>query len=190
MPGLTYTDNLMACLERKLFTLNSGHAICAYLGSLKGYKTIIESIQDPAIADVVHNAMKESGEGLIREFNFDPDTHHAYVERIFRRFQNPHLQDEVQRVGREPFRKLSPGDRLIKPLVTTANYGLPVDHMIFGAAAALLFDCPDDPQSVELRKAIAEKGAEAVLLEHTGLEKGNPLLTRILDAYRALAVMK
>ena len=190
VPGLTYTDNLMACLERKLFTLNSGHAICAYLGSLKGYKTIIESIQDPAIADVVHNAMKESGEGLIREFNFDPDTHHAYVERIFRRFQNPHLQDEVQRVGREPFRKLSPGDRLIKPLVTTANYGLPVDHMIFGAAAALLFDCPDDPQSVELRKAIAEKGAEAVLLEHTGLEKGNPLLTRILDAYRALAVMK
>ncbi len=111
------------------------------------------------------------------------------MERIFRRFQNPRLQDEVQRVGREPFRKPSPGDRLIKPLVTTANYGLPVDHMIFGAAA-LLFDCPDDPQSVEMRKAIEEKGAEAVLLEHTGLEKGNPLLTRILDAYRALAVMR
>ena len=190
VPGLTYTDNLMACLERKLFTLNSGHAICAYLGSLKGYRTIIESISDPAIGDIVHNAMKESGEGLIQEFHFVPEVHHAYVERIFRRFQNPHLKDEVDRVGREPYRKLSPGDRLIKPLVTTANYGLPVDHMLFGAAAALRFDCPDDPQSVEMLAAIKEKGPEAVLLEHTGLEAGNPLLGRILDVYRALAVAK
>ena len=186
--GLTYTDNLMACLERKLFTLNSGHAICAYLGSLKGYATILDSIQDPAIGDIVHNAMKESGEGLIKEFHFDPDTHHAYVERIFRRFQNPHLKDEVARVGREPYRKLSPGDRLIKPLVTTAGYGLPVDHMIFGAAAALRFDCPDDPQSVEMLATIREKGPAAVLLEHTGLQEDNPLLGRILDVYRALAV--
>ena len=129
-----------------------------------------------------------SKEGKV--FSFDPEAHHAYVERIFRRFQNPHLKDEVQRVGREPFRKLAPGDRLIKPLVTTAGYGLPGDHMIFGAAAALRFDCPDDPQSVEMLKTIAEKGAEAVLLEHTGLEAGNPLLGRILDVYRALAVAK
>lgn len=50
------------------------------------------SVQNPAIADVVHNAMKESGEGLIQEFNFDPDTRHAYMERIFRRFQNPRFR--------------------------------------------------------------------------------------------------
>ena len=37
--GMTYVDNLMACLERKLFTLNSGHAICAYLGALRGRGT-------------------------------------------------------------------------------------------------------------------------------------------------------
>lgn len=30
--GLGWVDNLDAYLERKLFTLNSGHAICAYLG--------------------------------------------------------------------------------------------------------------------------------------------------------------
>ena len=187
--GLTYTDNLMACLERKLFTLNSGHAVCAYLGSLKGYKTIIESIQDPVIADIVHNAMKENGEGLIREFDFDPETHHAYVERIFRRFQNPHLKDEVERVGREPIRKLTPGDRLIKPLVTTASYGLPVDHMIFGAAAALRFYCADDPQSVELKQAVETDGPAAALVKYSELSPDNPLVTRILDVYRALALV-
>ena len=184
--GLTYTDNLMGCLERKLFTLNSGHAICAYLGSLKGYGTIIDSIRDDAIGNLVHKAMQESGEGLIREFSFDPDAHHAYVERIFRRLQNPQLKDEVQRVGREPIRKLSPGDRLIKPLTTAASYGLPVDHLVYGAAAALHFDCPDDPQSVEMLATIKTDGVERTLTAYSELTAENPLYHRILEVYRAL----
>lgn len=184
--GLTYTDNLMACLERKLFTLNSGHAVCAYLGSLKGYETILDSIRDDAIGRIVHKAMQESGEGLIKEFNFDPDTHHAYVERIFRRLQNPQLKDEVQRVGREPIRKLSPGDRLIKPLTTAASYGLPVDHLAYGAAAAMRFDCPDDPQSVELLSKIKAEGAEKALTQYSELQPDNPLHGRIIQVYNAL----
>ena len=187
--GLTFADNLMAYLERKLFTLNSGHAICAYLGYLKGYKTIKDSIADGAIGAIVHAAISESGEGLIKEFGFDPDVHHAYVEKIFARYQNPYLEDEVLRVGREPIRKLEAGDRLIKPLVTTASYGLPVDHLIFGAAAALRFDCPDDPQSVELQKKLRSQGPAAVLAACSGLTAENPLTGRILDVYRALTVV-
>ena len=189
IPGLTFADNLMAYLERKLFTLNSGHAICAYLGYLKGYQTIKDSIADPAIGKIVHAAISESGEGLIREFGFDPDVHHAYVEKIFARYQNPYLEDEVLRVGREPIRKLEAGDRLIKPLVTTASYGLPVDHLLFGAAAALRFDCPDDPQSVELQARIKADGPAATLTACSDLAAENPLTGRILDIYRALAVV-
>ena len=189
IPGLTFADNLMAYLERKLFTLNSGHAICAYLGYLKGYQTIKDSIADPAIGEIVHAAISESGEGLIKEFGFDPEIHHAYVEKIFARYQNPFLEDEVLRVGREPIRKLEAGDRLIKPLTTTYGYGLPVDHLIFGAAAALRFDCPDDPQSVELQAKIKAEGAAAALAAYSGLKPENPLFGRILDVYNALAVV-
>ena len=190
IPGLTFADNLMAYLERKLFTLNSGHAICAYLGYLKGYATIKDSIADPVIGEIVHAAISESGEGLIREFGFDPDAHHAYVEKIFARYQNPFLEDEVLRVGREPIRKLEAGDRLIKPLTTTASYGLPVDHLLFGAAAALRFDCPEDPQSVELLAKIRADGPAAALEAYSGLKPENPLFGRILDIYRALPLAK
>ena len=41
--GMNLVDNLMAYIERKLFTLNTGHAITAYFGYLKGYETIEES---------------------------------------------------------------------------------------------------------------------------------------------------
>ena len=188
--GLGWVDDLDAYLERKLFTLNSGHAICAYLGALRGHKTIVESIADPAIGPLVHQAMWESGEGLIQKFGFDPEAHHAYIERIFARFQNPFLEDETARVAREPIRKLAPTDRLMKPLMTAYGYGLPVDHLIFGAAAALHFNCPEDEQSVELQQAIQDGGVERALEKYTGLKPGDALFTRILDVYRALRIAR
>jgi len=42
--GIIPYENLFAYEERKLFTHNAGHAICAYLGYLKGYKYIWEAI--------------------------------------------------------------------------------------------------------------------------------------------------
>ena len=188
--GLGWVDDLDAYLERKLFTLNSGHAICAYLGALRGHKTIVESIADPAIGPLVHQAMWESGEGLIQKFGFDPEAHHAYIERIFARFQNPFLEDETARVAREPIRKLAPTDRLMKPLMTAYGYGLPVDHLIFGAAAALHFNCPEDEQSVEMMKKIEAEGVEKALEAYTGLKASDPLFGRVLDVYRGLGVAK
>ena len=47
IPGMTPVDNLLAYIERKLFTLNTGHAATAYLGKLRGLRTIGESIADP-----------------------------------------------------------------------------------------------------------------------------------------------
>ena len=112
----------------------------------------------------------------------------AYIDRIFARFQNPYLQDETARVGREPIRKLAPTDRLIKPLVTAASYGLPVDHLLFGAAAALRFRCPEDAQSEELRQKVESEGAAAALAAYTGLKPEDALFGRILDVYRALSL--
>ena len=188
--GCSFVDDLSAYIERKLFTLNSGHAICAYLGTLKGYRTIVESIADPAIGHLVYQAMCESGEGLIRKFGFDPDAHHVYIDRIFARFQNPFLEDETARVAREPIRKLAPTDRLVKPLLTAWSYGFGVDHLLFGVAAALHFDCPEDEQSREMIQRIRDEGLEKALEAYTGLTPDHPLFSRIGDVYRALGISR
>ena len=120
--GMQLTDNLMAFVERKLFTLNTGHAITAYLGVLKGYETVKESIEDEEIATIVKEAMKESGEVLINRYGFEREKHYLYIDKIINRFKNPYLKDEVSRVGREPLRKLGFNDRLIKPLRGTIEY--------------------------------------------------------------------
>ena len=183
--GMTLVDDLMAYIERKLFTLNTGHCITAYLGNLRGIPTIDKAIADEEIFGIVSVAMKESGDGLIKKYGFDPEKHAAYIKKIISRFKNPYLQDDVTRVGREPLRKLSPTDRLIKPMMTAAGYGLPVDHLVIGAGAALHYDNPNDKQSVELQEKIGAQGVRAAAAEITGLTDEG-LLDAIVAEYEKL----
>jgi len=184
--GMECTDNLMAFVERKLFTLNTGHLITAYLGVLAGHETIKESIEDDAIRADVTAAMQESGEVLIRRYGFDREAHAAYIQKILGRFANPYLRDEVDRVGRQPIRKLSANDRLIKPLNGTLEYGLPNGHLVKGIAAAFLYKNEDDPQAVELQAMFAEKGLAETLAHYSGLAVDSETVKLVEQAYESL----
>lgn len=184
--GMELTDNLIAFVERKLFTLNTGHAITAYLGFLKGYKTIRESIQDEVIYKYVKSAMQESGAALIKKHGFNADLHAKYIEKILGRFSNPYLLDEVLRVGREPMRKLSKSDRLINPLLTAHGYGIDCNSLIVGVAAALHYRNDEDSQAVELKNLISEIGVGKTLEKVSGIEKNSDLGIKIIDTYNKI----
>jgi mannitol-1-phosphate 5-dehydrogenase len=181
--GLIFTDKLQAYVERKLLTLNAGHAITAYLGAIKGHKTILDSIQDVKIFPIVKGAMQESGAALIRKHHFNSEDHAAYIEQILKRFQNPYLQDECIRVGREPYRKLSGGDRLILPLKMTEAYGLPNAHLLIGVSAAFHYYDAQEKQSVEMQASIKKEGLRFTICKITGLEGNDLLVEKIVLAY-------
>lgn len=182
IPGMNLADNLMAYIQRKLFTLNTGHCITAYTGILAGHKTIDQAISDPKIYDLVKAAMTQSGDGLIQRFGFDKEAHYKYIDKIINRFKNPYLKDDVTRVGREPLRKLSADDRLVSPLTTAMSYGLPVDKLVLGIGAALRYHNPEDAQSQELQKKIEEKGVAAAFSEISGVTD-SALLEQVTKAY-------
>ena len=183
MEGMNLADNLIAYIERKLFTLNTGHAITAYLGKLKGLSTIADSIADEEIYTIVKAAMQESGEGLVAKYGFDHDAHFAYIDKIIGRFRNPHLQDDVTRVGREPLRKLSANDRLIKPTMTAIEHGFATPNLVLGIGAALHYNNPEDPQSVQLQQAIAEVGVAKAFEQFSGVSADSELAAQVLAAY-------
>jgi len=185
--GMTLTDNLVAYNERKLFTLNAGHAIAAYLGYLKGLRTIDASISDSEVIAVVRGALHgETGAALCRKHSFDEKAHDAYIDKIITRFENAAVKDDVARVGRQPLRKLGRGDRLLGPARMCIEYGIGVPHLAIGIAAALHYENEEDEQSVEMRKAIAEKGLEQYVVELTGLVDGSEPHKQISEAYRKL----
>ena len=183
MEGMNLADNLIAYIERKLFTLNTGHAITAYLGNLKGLGTIADSIADEEIYTIVKAAMQESGEGLVAKYGFDHDAHFAYIDKIIGRFRNPHLQDDVTRVGREPLRKLSANDRLIKPTMTAIEHGFATPNLVLGIGAALHYNNPEDPQSVQLQQAISEVGVAKAFEQFSGVSADSELAAQVLAAY-------
>ena len=187
--GMNLVGNLMAYVERKLFTLNTGHAITAYLGYINGYKTVDESIADEKILDVVKNAMRESGQGLAKKHNLDLEKHYIYIDKIINRFKNPHLNDVVMRVGREPLRKLSSKDRLIKPLFTAKSYYIDVDNLIIGVSAALHYDNKEDKQSIELQNYIKELGVKDALVKVSGINNDD-VLDKVEEMYNSMSLVE
>ena len=187
--GMTLTDSLRAYIERKLFTLNCGHAIAAYLGFVHGLARIDQAIANDAIRDDIRGALREGGAALVKKHGFDPKEHERYVERALARFANPKLHDDVVRVGRQPLRKLAKGDRLLGPTAMAREYGLSIDHLARGIAAAFLFDVKDDPQSVELIGEVDRVGIERTVAERTGFEQGSEEHGKIVVAYRELKAL-
>ena len=181
--GMNLADNLIAYIERKLFTLNTGHAITAYIGKLRGKATIDESIADEEIFTIVKSAMQESGLGLVAKYGFDKEAHFKYIDKIISRFKNPYLKDDVTRVGREPLRKLSASDRLINPTLTAQNAGVETPDLLLGIGAALHYNNAEDPQSVTMQARIAEVGLKAAVAEFASLEADAPILDQIVAAY-------
>ena len=143
-------------------------------------------MQDSAIRAAAETVMKESGAVLIRRYNFDPATHRAYIEKILKRFANPYLHDDVDRVGRQPLRKLGAQERFIKPLNGMLEYGLPHDATVRAIAAALHYHNPDDPQAVEMQYYRHAHGIAATLAKYSDFTDA-AVVTEIEAAYQALA---
>ena len=115
----------------------------------------------------------------------DPDELADYRATILERFRNPELIDTVQRVGRQPLRKLSRHERFIGPAAEAAERGLSTTALVAAVAAALAFDDPDDEQSIELQRRLAEEEADAFTTSVTELEPEHPLFAAVRDAVAA-----
>jgi mannitol-1-phosphate 5-dehydrogenase len=184
--GMKLTDNLLAYNERKLFTLNTGHCIAAYLGWLKGHPTISASIRDEQIRTVVRGALDESGAALIKKHGFTEQEHKAYLDKIEDRFKNPEVKDEVARVGRQPLRKLGRHDRLLGPTYLAKEYDVPVNYLLVGIAAAFHYEDDSDEQAKQLQGDIKGKGIEKVVADVTGFAEDTEEHKKIVDHYHEL----
>jgi mannitol-1-phosphate 5-dehydrogenase len=177
-------ENLGAYVERKIYTLNTGHAVAAYLGYLRGYGTIGEALKDPAVFETVKGAMEEAGTYLVARFGFSPGEHQKYIENTLKRFVNPALKDEVVRVGRQPLRKLGPEDRLVYPAVKAAELGRTPENLARGIAAALKFDYEGDEEARILQDMIGNEGVKKVLEKICGISEKHPVYAVIMKYYR------
>jgi len=155
--GLVAVDNFAAYQERKLYTYNTGHAVCAYVGYQYGYKYIWEAIRDKKVKQIVRGAMMETGQALVKKYYFKMDKQEKFIDEFLLRLDNPALSDTIDRVGRDPIRKLSPQERLIGAAKFAEEYRIIPNNLCIGIAAALRFVTKVDKESEKLTEYLKEK---------------------------------
>jgi mannitol-1-phosphate 5-dehydrogenase len=185
--GLTYVPHLLPYIERKLFTVNTGHCYAAYLGYHYGFQTIDQAMHNETVYNEVKHVLEETGKLLVAKHGMNPSEHEQYIAKILKRFINTHLPDEVTRVGRSPIRKLSPNDRLTGPAVQAYELGLAVLHLTKAIAAAFRFDYNLDPEAEEIQAFIKENGIQSAIERYTGISNQHPLSAQIIKQYEELS---
>lgn len=182
IPGVTWVEDLEPYIERKLFTVNTGHATTAWHGWAAGHSTIAEAIADPQVRSQVSATLAETSELLVTAHGFRVEQQQAYVETILTRFANPYLPDTVERVGRSPERKLSRNERIISPAAAAAERGLRHDALVAAFAAALRFTPEGDEEVTRVQQLLATGDPDRVTAELAGLEPSHPLHPAIRGA--------
>ncbi|WP_457973216.1 mannitol-1-phosphate 5-dehydrogenase [Arthrobacter sp. D1-17] len=179
IPGATFVDELGPYIERKLFTVNTGHASAAYFGFEAGFEKISDAMADQDVAADVRAVLDETKQLLVTKHGFTHDEQEAYVQKILGRFTNPYLPDTVHRVGRAPLRKLSRHERFIGPAAELAERGIVPEALLGAIASALRFNDPADTEAVELGQILTSTEPAEATERITGLTPDHPLFAPV-----------
>lgn len=184
--GATFVQQLNPYLERKLFILNGAHATAAYAGYQKKYGTILEAMRDSWIEQLVRDVQREAITGIVHQYPaLQREQLEAYAQSVRERFLNPHIKDDVQRVGRDPLRKLSSDDRLVRPLMMARKATDETPGLVAAIALGLSYSNDEDPAAVQVQTDIQELGIEKAVARITGLED-EQIIQEIVTVYTNL----
>lgn len=125
---------------------NANHALLGYLAREQGLRFMHEADFRPDLMDLARQAfLEESGPGLRHHFAavddplFTEAGFQAYAEDALTRMVNPYLRDPVDRVTRDPARKLGWEDRLLGSMRLARQAGVIPRRLAQGARFALRF---------------------------------------------------
>lgn len=154
-------------IERKLLIHNMGHALMTYIAYQKGYNYIFEAATDGEIKYILTRALLESARALAKRHGAPLDDTMQFVEDLMVRFENKLLVDSLDRVGRDPKRKLSEHDRLVGAFKMVREQGGIPAHIAVGIAAGYLFDLQSDAAAVEITDFVKANGLSAALAKYS-----------------------
>lgn len=144
IPVFVPKHDLLPFEEAKLYGHNAIHALLGYLASQRGYTVMSDCGDDRELMDTARQAfLDESGAGLLHRYQahddplFTCEGWRGYAEDLLTRMTSPYLNDLVERVIRDPRRKLGYHDRLFGPMRAALEAGVRPVILAQGAACAL-----------------------------------------------------
>lgn len=182
VPGLAPKNDFTLVLRQKLYLHNLSHAALAYCGIPRGHKTVPQALADQELCQLMREATREAiealcaahGEGeeekqMVREESL------KILQDLERRYSNANLADTLERVARDPMRKLGAEDRLVGAANLCLIHGINPQAICRVILAACRYECgPADP-CLELWPELKAKGWQEVLRVCAGMESQDTL---------------
>ena len=153
-------DDAQRYYYRKLLTTNLGHAVLSYFGYPKGYRNTLEAMADPEIYELLRETLSESGKTVCKKWGF-PEKHiEQLLDTLMLRLANPGLVDDLERLSRDPIRKISPDERIILPIRLCYQYGIEPSGLLKTLHRAIWYTNPNvegGQELIDLRQSIGEE---------------------------------
>jgi fructuronate reductase len=133
--GVTLTNDVPGYDRAKLRLLNGAHSTLAYAGSLAGYVTVADAMQDDELSAFVKTLMLEDIlPTLTAPRGLDL---RAYVDSILKRFRNPNMHHELAQIAWDGSQKLP--FRILGTIRDALAAGRPIERLCVPIAAWLQF---------------------------------------------------
>lgn len=181
VPRIRLSDDIQAEEIRRLYTLNMAHALCCYLGVKRGYKTVIETVQDIELRDTLRCALEEASIGLQKVCGFSAEAMAAWRGVILELLDNPYINDDLSRLGADTRRKLSASDRLCGPALMCLSAGGQPRAIARAIRAGFDYD-GGDAGTRYVRSWVAMHGLSSAVREFCRLTPCDKLYQMILDS--------
>ncbi|MDR9363509.1 MAG: mannitol-1-phosphate 5-dehydrogenase [Microbacteriaceae bacterium] len=173
--GAKFVKNLQPYIERKLFTVNTAHCSVAYLGFRKGFVNTGDALKDPEIKKQLLAVLAETSKALEIRHKLDPAEQQKYIDTTVARLENPLLNDSIERVGRDPMRKLSMTERIVSPASTLAENSIAPTALLLIYGCALRFENEGDASAVKMHELLLSKSPGEVVREISNIQPDHPL---------------
>jgi fructuronate reductase len=140
----------------KLRMLNGSHSLLAYLGSIAGFKTVADAMQDKDIRIFLeHYMMQEVVPTLPR---FSQTELATYCQQLLARFENDSLQHQLKQIAMDGSQKLP--QRWLSGLMELQAKTLAAPAIELGIAGWIVFLCNAEQNQQSINDPL-----EAVLFE-------------------------
>ncbi|SHN48097.1 mannitol dehydrogenase family protein [Cryptosporangium aurantiacum] len=167
--GVQLTDDVTPYEVMKLRLLNGVHSTLAYLGALRGHRTIADAVADPALRTVAEGVLADLAPTVPPPSGVDLS---VYGETVLARFADPGLRHTCVQVAMDGTQKLP--QRLVSGVADALAAGRVPRYATLGVAAWMAYvalgrdaagrELPlDDPRAADLASVRGRTDAAAVV---------------------------
>lgn len=167
------SNDVELSMAEKIWSENLLHCSLGFMGAYKGCEYLNDAASDELCADLAGRAWREGRRALEAEFGI-PMPGDSLLETMLGKFSSPYFRDRIDRVVRQPIRKLGKGDRFLGPALLCLKHGIMPFFILRAAAYGFFVPNVGDEQAAKIEEALVSMPLEDAVITITGLDLSVP----------------